>query len=157
MNVITQSPKTVSEQLIAVVHSMMKSSQGPILELTTKYDLTLSQLKILMILANSDEPLALHEIGGASGLSLPAAGRAVDALLRNDLVSRTEDPADRRVKRVALTANGDEATSRVADARLAAVEAAVKQLSDDQRSALGEALAPLIATIPQPDCKEASQ
>jgi DNA-binding MarR family transcriptional regulator len=157
MHAIGNSPEAVSQRLVDMFHALMKSSQGPVFELSSKFDLTLSQLKILMILGNSERALALHEIAEASVLSLPAAGRAVDALLRHDLVSRREDVLDRRVKRVELTQAGRKATGRVAEARLAAVQEAVSQLTADERAAFASALEPLAANVASPQAVDLAE
>ena len=144
MHAIDSSPDTVAADFVELVHALMKSSQGTLLELTSSYELTLSQLKILMILSESARPLALSEIAEATTLSFPAAGRAVDSLLKHDLVTRREDECDRRVKRVALTELGRTATGRFTDARIAAVRSALVKLSDHERAAFAAAITPLL-------------
>ena len=56
----------------------------------------------------------MNEIAQQVNLSLAAAGRTVDKLVGTGLVDRREDIADRRVKRVSLTAEG----TRVVDSQL---------------------------------------
>jgi len=145
MHASPNSPEVVAERLIGVIHALMQSGQGPILELADRYDLTLTQLKILMLLEGAGSPLALHEIAAGTGLSLPATGRAVDALVRGKLVTRREDECDRRVKRVTLAAKGQEAMGRVATARKRSAMAALGKLESDELAALAEALEPLAA------------
>jgi DNA-binding MarR family transcriptional regulator len=148
VNTIDNSPEAIAQQLMDVVTCSMKSGGGPMIQLTTKFDLTLSQMKIIFIIDGADHPLALHEIAGASSLSLPAAGRAVDALLRNELVSRNEDENDRRVKRVALTEVGQDAADQISEARLEAMRKLVVDLSEEERSAFAAALVPVLENLP---------
>lgn len=69
-------------------------------------ELTVTQLRILFVLARRHQAIATHEVAEAVRLSLPATGRAVDRLVCAGLADRKEDEHDRRVKLVALTAAG---------------------------------------------------
>jgi MarR family transcriptional regulator for hemolysin len=149
MTHIENSPEAIAQQLMEVMMCSMKSSQSPMVQLTNKFDLTLSQLKIMFIIDDADHPLALHEIASATMLSLPAAGRAVDALHRSKLVSRTEDENDRRVKRVALTEVGQDAADQISEARLNALGKLFVDLTEEERTAFAEALAPVHQNLPQ--------
>jgi DNA-binding MarR family transcriptional regulator len=67
--------------------------------------LTMSQLKVMIVLrhlgATSGQDLARH-----TGSSLATLTGVIDRLVAQDLVSRGEDPDDRRVRRLELTATG---------------------------------------------------
>ncbi len=65
--------------------------------------LTLSQFKLLKLVAETDA----HSIGAVAsflGVSNAAASKAVDKLVRRDLLLRTEGEADRRAIQLSLTA-----------------------------------------------------
>lgn len=65
--------------------------------------LTLSQFRLLKLVAETDA----HSIGAVAsflGVSSAAASKAVDKLVRRDLLLRTEGEADRRAIQLALTA-----------------------------------------------------
>ena len=79
------------------------------------------------------------------GLSVAAAGRAVDGLVRHGFVSRSEDPVDRRIKRLALTAAGRAALERINAARLVGLRRFAATLGDAERDALADALASIFA------------
>ncbi|QEC50836.1 hypothetical protein FSW04_19020 [Baekduia soli] len=66
------------------------------------------------------------------------------------MVSRREDDADRRVKRLALTEAGQAAVSRIAAARLEGLTRLVAPLTPEQRGALSAALAPLLPAHSDP-------
>jgi DNA-binding MarR family transcriptional regulator len=74
----------------------------------------------------------------------------VDALTRAGVVSRREDEADRRVKRLALTPAGTDAVHRIARARVEALTKSVEKLDAAQRDALYAALAPLLPEASSP-------
>ncbi|MFF3371337.1 MarR family winged helix-turn-helix transcriptional regulator [Streptomyces sp. NPDC002680] len=60
----------------------------------------------MMLLAAAEEPQPIHQIAHRSGLSLTAARRDIDRLVRLGSVERRESPADRRVKLVSITPTG---------------------------------------------------
>src|SRR5690606_37449378 len=63
-------------------------------------DLTLAQARVLFSVVRRSEPQPIHTIAGELGLSMTAAGRNVDRLVRLGLLTREESPTDRRVKLV---------------------------------------------------------
>jgi DNA-binding MarR family transcriptional regulator len=139
------SPQQLAEELLGVVGYVMKSGQADALRAAAGLDLSLSQLRVLHVLEAADRELALHELAVAVGLSVPTTGRAVDGLVREGLVTRREDAADRRVKRLATTDRGREVVLRLIAARREAVGRIAETLSDDERAALSAALAPVLA------------
>ena len=79
------------------------------------------------------------------GLSVAAAGRAVDGLVREELVSRSEDPVDRRIKRLALTDEGRRRSRASMEARLVGLRRFAASLGDAEREGLSAALAAVFA------------
>lgn len=140
--------EAISAQLMEVFGGVMRSSFSPLMKISSQYDLTFSQLKMLFILGSAEESLTVGELGEKTFLSLPAAGRAVEGLQKNALVIRKEDEWDRRVKRVTLTESGRNAINQISDQRLDSMKTLVSGLDDDQRRALAEALAPVVAYVP---------
>ncbi|HWQ54292.1 MAG TPA: MarR family winged helix-turn-helix transcriptional regulator [Bryobacteraceae bacterium] len=69
---------------------------------TTAKTLTLSQLKILKLLASSGQG-TIGDLAAFLGVSNPAASKAVEKLVRRRLVRRTEDALDRRSSAVTLS------------------------------------------------------
>jgi DNA-binding MarR family transcriptional regulator len=61
-------------------------------------------------------------------------------MVRKKLVTRVEDANDRRVKRLALTANGRRLADRIISARLAGLEEFTGALDEDERRKLESAL-----------------
>jgi DNA-binding MarR family transcriptional regulator len=143
-----------SEQLAALMArflmSTMKTAQTEVFHIVAELELSMTQLKMLHILDGSDRELTPSQLAQFVGLSPAAAGRAVDALARAGIVSRREDDADRRVKRVALTPAGTAAVARIAEARLEGLTRVVSTLDAAQREALAAALTPLLPD-PQTD------
>jgi DNA-binding MarR family transcriptional regulator len=61
-------------------------------------------------------------------------------MVRKKLVTRVEDPDDRRVKRLALTAKGKRLADRIISARLAGLEEFTGSLEASERQKLEAAL-----------------
>lgn len=140
MQCLPESEDPLAGRFFGALVRLMKTSQQEAMQIAGEYDLTLSQMRILFTLDWADSPMAVGELAGMIGLSLAATGRAVDALHRSDVVSRTEDPDDRRVKRVALSVRGVEAVQRIAQARLDAADRFVGLLDEGERTELSSAV-----------------
>lgn len=145
------STKTIAEDFVSVVTNVMKRSSAPMVEFVERYDLSFSQLKVMFTLANTDAPLPIGRIAELTGGSLPATGRAVDGLVKHGLATRTEDPDDRRVKRVEVTPLGTSGMNEIYESRVATLRGILGDLSEDELFALGDALAPLRALVETQD------
>ncbi|MGH3803033.1 MAG: MarR family winged helix-turn-helix transcriptional regulator, partial [Pseudonocardiaceae bacterium] len=80
-------------------------------------DLTFSQVRMLFALGQHGEPLPINEVAERLRLSVAAAGRNVDQLVKLGLVVRREDERDRRVKRVSLSEAGHKVTNQHIDCK----------------------------------------
>lgn len=156
------SDDPLATRFFEVLVRMVKGSQHQAMAITAEYDLTLTQLRLLYMLDHAPEPLPVSALGEAVGLSAAATGRAIDALHRSGLVSRNEDPVDRRIKRIALSDAGHDALERITRARFAAVRDFVGALDGGERDALTEAIGTLATlaeahfpAVPTPGCTPA--
>jgi DNA-binding MarR family transcriptional regulator len=148
----------LAADLLGLFAHVTKGAQSEVLEVAAGLELSMSQLRALHVLDDTDRPLALHELAGRMGLSVAATGRAVDVLVRSGLLSRREDEADRRVKRIAITEAGRDAVNRLVTARREGLARFVATLSEEERDALSAALAPILARPElQLACKEVSR
>jgi DNA-binding MarR family transcriptional regulator len=134
------SPKQLAAELLALWSHLMRGSSQQMFTVLGELDLTMTQMKTLSMLDDCVEEISLKDLSERLGLSLPATSRTVDGLLRRDLLSRHEDLADRRVKRVRLTDEGRRVVQRIVTARLQGLEAFAATLSDEQRAVLMAAL-----------------
>ena len=120
-------------------------------------ELTITQIKLLHQLEDATRELTLKEAAELVPLSLPAASRTVDDLVRRGMVERHEDVEDRRMKRVRLTETGRAVIRQLNAARLNGLEQFTQTLNDDERQALAGALEQLLQrapTSPSADRKE---
>ncbi len=74
--------------LIMAILPVFKDSQTEVMAATAEFDLTLSQLRMLFVLDKARADLAVNEVADQVALSMAAAGRAVDGLVRSGLLSR---------------------------------------------------------------------
>ncbi len=109
-------------------------------------ELSLSQVKALFVLGHADEAMAINALAERIRLSFAAAGRIVDGLVTSGLVERRENPDDRRVKLVTITAAGREVTASEIDAKQAAMRAQIQRLTPDEADRLAEAMRPLLSS-----------
>ncbi|WP_245967062.1 MarR family winged helix-turn-helix transcriptional regulator [Sphaerisporangium album] len=81
-------------------------------------NLTMQQLKVTLILAGRGSASG-QELAHTLGTGLGTVTGIVDRLVAQGLVSRHEDPHDRRIRRIRLTDAGIRMTEELADAGLA--------------------------------------
>jgi DNA-binding MarR family transcriptional regulator len=123
---------------------LIQSAGNDFLRAVEEAELSLTQLKGMHVLAADDE-LSLNGLAERlGGLSLPTLSRSVEGLVKRGYVSRTEDAADRRVKRLRLTAKGRRTLDRLIEIRAAELEAVLGELSDEERDDLARALSPIL-------------
>ena len=109
--------------------------------------LSFTQIKAAQFLADAEAPLSLGAVGDHLGLSLPAVSRAVDGLVKRGLVTRKEDPADRRSKRIVITPRGRRLYERMHEIRAAGVREFVEGLDPEDRDALLKGLRPIVGDL----------
>jgi DNA-binding MarR family transcriptional regulator len=112
--------------------------------------LTLTQVKALFLLAADGEagnPISVNLLAERLKISMPAASRALDCLVRRRLVSRTEDAADRRVRRIAITATGKRLVDKLTALKVSSLESFVCGLTPAQRRKLDAALESLLEDV----------
>jgi DNA-binding MarR family transcriptional regulator len=120
----------------------MRGGAKPLYALFDELELSITHMKALHALAEADE-ISVKELGKGLGLSLPAASRTTDALVRRGFLDRREDELDRRIRRVRITDAGREIVRRLDEARLVGLEQFALSLSPEQRHRLAAALADL--------------
>ena len=130
-------------RLAALVSHVFLFDQGQQLRTLDESGLSMAQCKTLLALAGpgeSAEPRQITEIADRLGLSLPSISRAVDGMVRKRLITRVEDPDDRRVRRIAIAAKGEKLVAELVSMRLAGLETFVSTLSPAQRRKLDAAI-----------------
>lgn len=137
------SSKKLAAELLELWHHLMRGSTEQLYALIAELDVSITQMKTLHVLVDRGSEISVKELSDRLGLSLPGASRIVDALLRRGWLERREDPDDRRMKRVGITAEGREVLDRIEAARLAGLEGYAASLTPEQRTRLSSALSDL--------------
>ena len=134
--------RETAARLGAFLRHIFIFSGGEHLRKIEESGLTLTQCKVLLMLAGPEgnEPFAGRDIAERLHVSLPSVSRAVDELVRGRLVSRLEDPDDRRVRRLTITDKGRRLAGEIVAARMADMEAFAASLTPAQRRKLDTAL-----------------
>jgi DNA-binding MarR family transcriptional regulator len=153
MEAATRSRKAGSRQvdgelalkLGAFLLRCMGGARSEVFRVIDESGLTFSQMKVLVELDALDEDAGtVTALSDELGISPASASRAADGLFRKKLVTRVEDPDDRRVRRLALTSRGRELADQIISARLAGLEEFTASLGSDERRKLEAALDALL-------------
>jgi DNA-binding MarR family transcriptional regulator len=138
------SPSGLATDLYALVVFLHKNCNADLFEAMGVLELGMTQIKLLHQLEEAPSALTLKELAERIKLSLPAASRTIDDLVRRGFVERHEDMDDRRMKRVSVTDRGRHVIRKLNAARLNGLEQFAQTLTDDERHALGDALQALL-------------
>jgi DNA-binding MarR family transcriptional regulator len=137
--------KALASDLYALVAHLHKNCNSDLFEAVGTLELSLTQIKLLHYLEEeAPQELTLKQGAELVHVSLPAASRMVDDLVRRGFVERHEDVDDRRMKRVSITAQGRSVIGRINAARLSGLEQFVEGLTAGERRALAQALSKLL-------------
>jgi DNA-binding MarR family transcriptional regulator len=128
-------------QFRAMMHGFKASSVGVWMEI----DITLPQLRTLLILAE-EGPLVIGQIAQRLGVGLSTGGHLVDRLVQAGLAERTEDTGDRRRTLAQLTPKGEDLYARLLN-RIQQVHVLIQKLNTDDLIALLQGLRALNCVV----------
>lgn len=131
--------------LVEFVKRLMSAGESDGLDALAESDLSFSQARTLFLLTRRAEPMPIHAIADALGLSMAAAGRNVDQLVGLAVVERRESPNDRRVKLVSLSPLGEKLAAEHIQAKHGSLEAFTHALPPEQRDQLHRVLTDILA------------
>ena len=112
--------------------------------------LSLARAKVLMRL-DSHGPMNQATLAGLLGFAPRSVTETVDGLERDGLVTRTEDPHDRRARIVALTASGREAFEAAMTVRSKTMDEIFGVLGPAERAQLVSLLTTIRTNLVQGD------
>lgn len=101
MNAKQRTIERIMESRRAMTRVFAFARSGPLFAA----NLTMPQLRVLMVLGHRDGASG-HDLASALGVGAATLTGIIDRLVAHDLVTRREDPLDRRVRRVVLTSAG---------------------------------------------------
>ncbi len=108
------------------------------------FDLTMPQCRIVLFL--SEAPANMSKIAASLGISLPSATGVVDRLAERNLISRRENPDDRRLVICSLTEQGRKMADSLYEADAETLGSLVRALSPEEIQVVLEATRLLIAS-----------
>jgi DNA-binding MarR family transcriptional regulator len=103
---------------------------GETLRIMANTQVTLQQVLLLTRLRQANASSA-SDLAAMLNLSLPAVSQAVDRLVRLKLVTRIEDRADRRKKKIATTSKANALLERLTKARASEYSAGLSSVSEE--------------------------
>jgi DNA-binding MarR family transcriptional regulator len=105
--------------------------------------LTMPQLKILMLLYRLGDTSG-RELAGLMCVSLATMSGMVDRLVAHDLVTRAEDPQDRRVRRITLSGTGKEMIGNIITAGTEKQARLLRRLTEAELHTVADAMEALV-------------
>jgi DNA-binding MarR family transcriptional regulator len=136
---IMSSTKVLTEVIREWSEVFMHRSMRDFRRFMDATGLSFSQVNILMGLVHG-RSIGVSEIGEQLGVTNAAASQAVDRLVQLGLIQRTEDPEDRRAKRLALTQKGRTLIEEGVKARSKWTEGLTDALTAEQQNMIISAL-----------------
>jgi DNA-binding MarR family transcriptional regulator len=140
---IGEDAQETAARLSALLRHLLLYDRGNMLSVLEESGLSMTQTKALLELGGlgeEAEPRQVSDLAETFGVSVPSMSRAVDALVKQRLATRVEDPDDRRVRRVAITSRGKDFVNTLIVIRQAGTEAFAASLSATQRRKLDDAV-----------------
>jgi DNA-binding MarR family transcriptional regulator len=143
-----------ADPFVATLHQWievtMRHSMRNFLRYARESGLSMSHLGAIFHIHRAGS-CGVTEIGDYLGVTSAAASQMLDRLVEQGLVARTEDPEDRRVKRIELTAEGERALEAGIQARETWMSELAGILAEDEKRTITSALQLMIAKVRQLD------
>lgn len=125
---------------------LISHRSGAALALMNEAAVTLPQVLLLSRVERLGSA-SLAELGADASASIPALSQMVDRLVQQELLTRIEDPADRRRKAIRLTARAGALLRKIESARSAEYERGLKPVSAGLRAEMAAAIERAIVEI----------
>lgn len=144
----------MTDDLLSVLHQWievyMRRSMRDFIQFAKENGLSMSQFNSLMHLKRKGSS-AVSDIGEHLGVTTAAASQMVERMVQQGWLERTEDPVDRRAKRIALTQKGQAMIAMSIRARQKWLDELDADLTDDERKQVTAALRILLEKTRQVD------
>ena len=144
---VSPAEKETAARITALMHHVFLYDRGNQLRVIEETGLSIAHGDALLELGglgHDDRAWQVSDLAELFGVSVPSMSRAVDALVKAKLATRVEDPDDRRVRRVQITAKGKDLVATIVTVRMTGIEAFVATLSAAQRRKLDAAVEALL-------------
>jgi DNA-binding MarR family transcriptional regulator len=130
-------------RMTALMRHLFLYDRGNQLRVIEESGLSMTQCKALLELGGLGQTAETWQVGDLAevfGVSVPSMSRAVDALVKEGLATRVEDPDDRRARQVRITAKGKQLVDTLVTVRQTGMGAFAASLSAAQRRKLDAAV-----------------
>ena len=130
-------------RMTALLRHLFLYDRGNQLRVIEESGLSMTQCKALLELGGLGQTAETWQVGDLAevfGVSVPSMSRAVDALVKEGLATRVEDPDDRRARQVRITAKGKQLVDTLVTVRQTGMQAFAASLSAAQRRKLDAAV-----------------
>jgi DNA-binding MarR family transcriptional regulator len=135
--------RDTAARICALMRHVFLYDRGKQLQVLEDTGLTTTQCKALLELGglgNCPTTWQVSDLAEVFGASLPAMSRAVEGLVKKGLATRVEDPTDRRVRLVRITADGRDLVEHLTTVKRNGIEAFASTLTAAQRRKLDAAV-----------------
>lgn len=148
------SPERCAREVLVGVPAVMRFIRCQ-MRRNRQADLTVPQFRALVFLSHSEDA-SLSAMAEHLGLSLPAASRMMDVLVRRGLVRRRDQPRDRRRVSLSLTPRGRSAFEAAFAATHAAMSRSLKSIPREELALIHAAMRTLSRTFAPGNCRAIS-
>ena len=147
-------PAALAHLIDEMMSHIHRRSADDTLAVMNEAGLTMAQMVTLMLLEKLC-PLSVSSVAACIRLSRAAASHMVDRLVVAGLVARSEDPIDRRHKRIAITPAGRELIQKTREQRTREFTRILARLSIEAQTQFAKALARVLEELQNlPDREE---
>lgn len=127
-------------EIRALTTSMERASLPAVIKHLLETDLTIQQLKVLMVLVTTREGATGRGLAESFGVSMASMSGVIDRLVAQGVAVRSEDPDDHRVRRIHTTPKGTEVARRLVVSRPEFHDRVLRGLSIEDLSALEQGI-----------------
>jgi len=145
---MTVEVASFSELFRRVLWQLMHVSMRGFWHYAKEHGLSMTQMFLLRQIQGEQDGCNVSMIGEQMGVTSAAISQTLDRLVQQGLVSRTEDPQDRRHKRILLTATGEQVLREAMEARQAWIGDLEARLTEDEKALIARALSLLADKLP---------
>ncbi len=140
--------ETLMNKMRAWMEIFMRHSMRNFIRYAKENGLSLSQCGALIHLHHIGSA-GVTDLGDHLGVSSAAASQMLDRLVQQDLILRSEDPGDRRVKQIVLTAKGQRIMEEGICARVSWLADVFNMINPSEKEQIARALDTLIEKATQ--------
>jgi DNA-binding MarR family transcriptional regulator len=147
----TRQLANLIEEMMSHIH---RRSADDTLAVMNEAGLTMAQMVALHLLTHLG-PVSVSAVAACLKLSRPAASHLLDRMVTAGLVGRSEDPVDRRHKRIAITPSGRDLIESTHEKRTREFTRVLNGLSPELQGQFGRVLARVVSELKElPDRDE---